>query len=443
MKRFLFFAFLVCGLMTSFEGADAQFSPGARSVGMGGAGLVFADGADAVDWNPANLTLSDGWSSTFLDVGGAGLVFGTTLGDLQEIASAGGGGDGGVVSRLPDTGLSISTVIEGFALDQLTSAADLPETGSALPTVGISFGQYGLKVRSRVFIDASMSRELVDLTVNGYDETKIQEYRVGDTELGVTSVSEVTASYGQTFRSRLSWGVGIRYVRGNLLSRGRLFEPEIDLGAETLLIRSAEVQSQGGSGYGMDLGLGVELPFGLRVSLSGRNVMQNMEWDEALVSHEAVLTGTDFDNNDFEELIDLFVEQSVDPTSVSLPVYEASRDLFHESYFPTVITVGVGWRSGSTTLELVGSRASPNGRFRSVWDDRVSLGAEQRLGFLALRAGFAKASDGVQAASGGIGLNLGPVGLDISGGILSGSMDGIDYTGTQATVGLSIRGEGR
>jgi hypothetical protein len=409
---------------------------------MGGAGLIYARDAAAVDWNPSNLALSTGWSLTVLDVGGAGLVSGATLGDLEEIANAGGSGDGSVVTRLPDDGLSFSTVVEGFVINQVSSAADFPGTGSAMPTVGGSFGPYGLMVRSRVFVDADMSREFVDLAVNGFDETKIQGYRVGDSSLGLTSVSEVTASYGRTFSGRFEVGAGVRYVIGNLLSRGQLFEPELDLNAETLLIRSAEVQSQGGSGYGVDLGLGMDLPYGIRISVSGRNVMQNMEWDDALVSHEAVLTDVDFDTKDFGELLDGFVGAPVDPGSVSLPVYEVARELFAESYFPTVMMGGVGWRAGSTTLELVGSWASSNGRFRSVWDDRLSFGAEHRLSFAAVRAGFARASAGVLAASGGLGLIFGRVVLELGGGILSGSLGGVDYAGTQGAISVTIRGGG-
>ena len=39
----------------------AQFSPGVRSAGMAGAGLLFATELDAVEWNPANLAWSRGW----------------------------------------------------------------------------------------------------------------------------------------------------------------------------------------------------------------------------------------------------------------------------------------------------------------------------------------------------------------------------------------------
>ena len=66
-------------------GVLAQFSPGARSVGMGGAGMVFSSGVDAIEWNPANLALDGGWNVSVGEVGVAALLSGVTFEDLQDI----------------------------------------------------------------------------------------------------------------------------------------------------------------------------------------------------------------------------------------------------------------------------------------------------------------------------------------------------------------------
>ena len=136
---------------------------------------------------------------------------------------------------------------------------------------------------------------------------------------------------------------------------------------------------------------------------------------------------------------------------MSLPVYQTAADLYRDAFFPTVFRAGVGWRAGGTAAELVGTSVSPRGRQRGDWDERVSLGIEQRLVFLTLRAGAAKGSDGLQVVSAGVGLGLGPVALDISGGLMSGGFEfaedivtpeDVDYAGGHITVSLQVRGGG-
>jgi hypothetical protein len=182
-----------------------------------------------------------------------------------------------------------------------------------------------------------------------------------------------------------------------------------------------------------------------------------------LVSHEATYRGCvggslacaggdDFDQLDFEEFIDRFDTQPVSGTSVSLPVYQTSQELFRAAYFPTVFRAGAGWRAGGTTVERVGTAVSPRGRQHNEWDERISLGVEQWLWILGLRAGGALGSNGLQAINGGIALGIGPVHLDISGGLMSGGFDfasglvtpeNVEYAGAQATISLQLKGGGR
>lgn len=59
--------------------SSAQMAPGARSVGMGGGGMVFATGVDAIEWNPANLGWSDGWNVSVFELGIATMSSGATF----------------------------------------------------------------------------------------------------------------------------------------------------------------------------------------------------------------------------------------------------------------------------------------------------------------------------------------------------------------------------
>ena len=419
----------------------AQWSASPRAAGMAGAGFVFASGYEAAEWNPANLAASKGWSLSLFEVGTSGLLSGTTLSDLYDIATAAGNGDPALVSGLPAAGFSVFSTVEGYALSRGAELADLPTIQAPIPTLGLSFGPFALRVRSQILSEGRISREVADLTVQGFNPERIQEYSVGDTGFRLESFTEVTAAFGHSF-GRLHVGAGVRMVRGHQLVQGRLFEPEIDLDQETMTVDAVAVEAPGGSGWGIDLGMAIDLGAGVRWSLAGRNIAQHMTWDDNLRTHQAQFTDSDFDNADFQELIDRFQPTDLDPNAVALPVFEAARGLFEQSYFPSIVRTGLGWTHGSTVIEAVGMAVGPRGRQHAQWDQRLSVGGEQGLGFLVFRAGYTIAEKGLRSLAGGLGLRIGPVRLDMGAGMLSGSYRGIDYDGLQGSIGMSIRGGG-
>jgi hypothetical protein len=442
---------------------SAQFSPGARSVGMGGAGMIYSSGVDAVEWNPANLALGTGWGVSLGELGGALLLSGVTYDDLRAIMDAGGSGNAALVARIPQSGISVSSVTEGFTTSRAASAGNLPRPGSPLPSFGVAVGPFGLRVRSRVLAEATLSKEVIDLMVNGFDPALIQSYRVGDTGFRTTSFSEITAAYGTVLGERLAIGAALRYVQGHQLTEGKFFEPIIDLVNETVDVTGVAVEAPGGRGFGLDVGVALDLGGGLRVGASASSVVQNLEWSDDLIGHEATFrgcddpftpscpNGDDFDL-DLEELIDRFQARPLDPSAVSLPVFQTAQDLYREAYFPMAFHLGGGWRSGRTTVELVGTSVSPRGRQRSEWDERISLGVEQRLSFFVARAGAAKGSGGLQVLSAGLGFGVGPVVVDVAGGLMSGGFEfaeglvtpeDVDYAGGQISVSLQLRTPGR
>ncbi|MEQ1858187.1 MAG: DUF5723 family protein, partial [Longimicrobiales bacterium] len=241
-------------LMLPGQAAFAQFAPGARAVGMGGAGMVFSSGVDAIEWNPANLALEGGWNVSIGEAGAAALFSGITLDDFRSMVEDDGGASQ-VVADLPSAGLTLATSTEGYLTDMGAEGEDLPRTGAAIPTIGLAFGSLGLRVRSRVLNEARMSKELADLIVDGFDASEMQNYRVGDTGFRTTSFTEFTAAYGATLGDRMAIGVGARYVKGNKLVEMRFFEPVLDLLNETADVTAAAVEAPGGSGYGVDVGL--------------------------------------------------------------------------------------------------------------------------------------------------------------------------------------------
>ncbi len=452
------FALLVV-LGSMAPAASAQMAPGARSVGLGGGGMVFASGVDAVEWNPANLARGTGWNVSAFELGLVGLGEGATVNEILSVfgADIGGAADlnvSDVVAGLPAEGITLSFVTEGFATAYATDRAEIPGPGSPLPSIGVAFGNVAVRLRSRVFTRMTLSRELADLIGNGFREENLLDYAVGNTAWQSAALSEVTVSYG-TVLGNLSLGVGGRYIAGHTLVNGRFFEPNIDAncvgsspppGCVPLSVTSVAVEATDGSGFGLDVGVALDLPAGIRASASGTNVAQKLTWNDDLVAHTAVYTDEDFDSNeDFVDLLDRFDGEALDPNGVTLPVLQTAENLFEESYFPQVYRLGVGWRSGGTTLEGMATKVSPRGRFTNPWDKRVSLGVEQALAVVTLRAGYALADQGVSALTGGLGLGTGPVLLEVSGGRFSGedSSDASPWEGYFGTVSLQLRGGGR
>jgi hypothetical protein len=415
---------------------------------MGGGGMVFAPGVDAVEWNPANLGRNRGWNVSVFEAGTGMATSGASLNGLFSLFDAALPGSdaedpSAVIAAIPEEGLRVTSVSEGFAFAFAADASGLPTAGRPLPTIGVAVGPVGVRVRGRVMSELRLTREVADLIGMGFDSNRIEEYSVGETGWGSTWVTEFTASYGTMVGDILSVGVGARYVMGHGMVQGRLSEPELDLVARSLSLESVVVESPGGHGFGIDLGAALDLPAGFRLSASGSNLMSRMSWDERLMAHSADFTEADFaQGRDYSELVDVFESRPVEPSTASLAVYQASEGLFDQNFYPQVLRGGLGWRSGGTSVEVVGIRVSPRGRMASAWDQRVSFGVEQQIPVLTLRAGYAMGRDGSRTVTGGLGIGLGPLLLEGSAGVFTGDTSLLERQDFYATVALQLRGGG-
>jgi hypothetical protein len=430
---------------------------------MGGTGMVFAKGVEAIELNPANFGWASGWNLSIYEAGFSALGDGATVPEVAAIFGAEFNlpviGEtpsdiAPVIERLSGLGgLRMSSVSEGFLTAFGAEEAGIPRPGDPLPSIGIAIGPIGIRARSSVMADLTLSSELADLIGNGFAPENIQSYAVGDTGWRTTSFSEVTVSYGTTLGGLLSVGVGGRYVMGHGLVSGRFFEPRIDLNDTSIEVDAVAVQAATGTGYGLDVGLSLDLPLGFRAAASGTNIAQNMTWDEGLIAHSATYVGcaastvgcaSDFDaaTTDFIDLLDRFQAEPIVANEVPLDVYLASQGMFEESYFPQVFRGGLGWQAGGTSLEVVGTRVSPRGRFTSPWDERVAVGVEQKVPLLTVRAGFAQAQDGLTAVTVGGGLRLLGFNIDVGGGKFSGDGASTVWDGYHASVAVQLKGGG-
>ena len=131
-------------LLASPNGVIAQMSPGARSVAMGGGGMVFATGVDAVEWNPANLGWAGGWTFLNVEVGVSAISSGATFDEIlailgEDVLGAGDLDVAQIINNLPSDGFRLSAVSEGYATAWGVEQAYLPTPTTPLPTSGIAF----------------------------------------------------------------------------------------------------------------------------------------------------------------------------------------------------------------------------------------------------------------------------------------------------------------
>lgn len=400
--------------------AAAQISPSPRGTAMGGAYVGLARGYEALDWNPANLALdtSPGWSLGLFQPALAGTVLGPEWGDFtllieDEITAQ---DQQEFLANVDANGLNFagSAEVQGVAL--------------SIGPVAVGFTMVGLA-------NANLSRELLDLyldtrVLGDIDQDKISEYRVGDTSFRDAGYYTVSAGYGHAVSDMLglsfpmSLGVTARLVSGRDLQRARMFEPRVDIDAQTFTIPLAAIQSKGGTGYGVDLGLAAQPRPGITVGLAVENAFQRMNWDEDLQYRYTELSAEDLGELSADEIVDQLEARPLDPSSAPLEAYILGEDFFKETWAPRVLRVGGSWENThGTTAGVTFATTQGKGELHAGWPSYVGVGLEQKLLFLSLRGGFATGG-GANLLTAGVGLDLGVAELAVSGLRAGGNEEG-------------------
>jgi len=207
-------------------------------------------------------------------------------------------------------------------------------------------------------------------------------------------------------------------------------------------VNGVAVAAPSGRGFGIDVGAVFRPLPSLTLGLAVRNAVQRLTWDDALVVYAADISDDDFDTRDAEEILDRFQGEELDPRGASLRTYEAARGLFREAFFPRIFLLGAGVSSSrGGSVQVTYSATQGPGRLAGPWDDRISVGLEQDLPLLTLRAGYAAAADGLRAATAGLGLHLGVVRLDAMVGRITGTGGGGGATeGLMGALAVSLEG---
>ena len=407
--------------------AAAQVPLTPRGLGMGAANLALARGHDALFLNPANLGLPGNphWSVALPQVAGSLTLVGPRFGDLPDLKNYDDVSQqrrDELLARIPAAGTQVATELR----------APLFVMQSRRVSLGVAYAMIG---------DHTVSKDLVDLILNDYDEGRT-DYAVKNTSGRRASFWDVALGFGHAV-GPLSVGVTGHYYRGGTLLQSRMFEPRYDLPAEDLEVDYVSVMARGGSGYGVDVGLALQPLPALSLSAAVRNAFSRMQWTKTLRYRSITFNRADFTTVD--NPVDLLSryensEQELDATAVPATVAETLPGLYDEAYFPATLQLGGAWRLPSHTDLAASYQAHlTGGRLGAAWDRSLNLGVQQKLPLVTLRAGYATNLQG-GAASGTLltgGASLGVLHLGV-GKYSNGEFGGGAREGWVGTFGVSV-----
>ena len=293
-------------------------------------------------------------------------------------------------------------------------------------------------LRQHTVLSALVSRELIDLAVNGFNPDQINEYAAKSTAIRSFTLTSATVSFSKRYSERLTGGFGIRYVRGKKLLTGRVFEPEIDVDNGLLSASAAAIEARGGNGWGLDLGVTYQLAPTLYASLAIQNVWQRMHWSEQLWVSQSALSQDDFGASDLRTIINRFKASELDVNAATLEAYFTSQDFYEGAFFPRITRAGIGWRAGNgTELQLTGARSWGRGTLIPARPDRVAAGVHYPWKLLRLRSGFALEQGGTRQIAFGIAVD-GGFSIDLGGGWTQGSGKFGSMHGLSFSLGLGL-----
>jgi hypothetical protein len=403
-------------------GARAQVPAAPKELGMGGAYLGIARGYESIFLNPANLAVPGrpSWSLAFPQVAVGGTLLGPDVRDLRDLAQ---------FQELP-----------GTRQEELLGLIPGRGTGGGFslraPLVALSVGGVGLGVAYASTGSHTVSRDLAELFLRGYEDGRTA-YSVGNTGGERATYWDLALAYGRAV-GPVSLGATAHYVRGGSLVRTKLFEPRVNLEAQDVQVDYVGVLARGGSGYALDVGAAyLPLPT-LTVSAGLSNAFSRMTWSDDLRVRQITFDRQMIENATPRDLMNRYQysEKPLDPGAVSLRVYDTAEGIYDEAYFPTVGRLGLAWSPlGRTRLSADVHRKLTNGRLGDPWDQRVAVGIQQSLSLISVRGGYSVGNDGGNML--GSGLSIGPLDLGVARYQHS-SVRGDAQRGWMATLGLGV-----
>jgi hypothetical protein len=405
--------------------AQSSLTPGA--VGMGGAYVAVARGQEALFTNPANLALpgSPRWSAAAGTLLVGASVRGLTARQLADLVRYDDRTDQerqALLAAVPPAGTGV-------------------EVEARAPLLALQVHRFAVGVGYGVVGSHTVNRSIVDLVLNGYQPART--YTIENTEGFRASYWDFAVAYGRRV-GRVSLGATGRYVAaGDLVRSGLVSVDTVRTGPAVtdLRVTYAGVRTRGGGGFGLDLGAAAEPVPGLTVGASVGNLLSTVRWSAHPELRTVVLDAADYRDGDRQAILDRY-EQSGRPYSGSeggdaVHLLADRLDADRQAGLPAQLRLGAAYRVRTgTTLAAGYQEQLETNAFSGPWTRRASLGVQQRIPLVTLRAGLASDLGDATLLSGG--LSLGPLQLGLAR-VARGDAQGSE--GWIATVGLAGRSD--
>lgn len=410
--------------------AAAQTPLTPRALGMGGAYIGVARGQESLFQNPANLGLpnSPHWSVAVPQISFGVQTRGiepSDVWDLRDFGSLSDAERADILADVPPGGTNLDLDVQ-------------------VPIFALQVGRFAVGAGYALVGDHSVNRSLVDLVLTGFEPAKLPQYNVENTGGSRAEFFDVRAAYGHRI-GPVSLGATGHWFLPRTLVRSAFVEVDtIRNGSgvpEDVQVTYAGVRTEGGSGFGMDLGAAVQPMPGLTLGVALDNVVNTMKWDDDLRLRTVVLDRDDYENGDAEQILNEYEENEVAYQGSSDPQIAALADRLladRDVGLPMTLRVGAAYEAGrGATVAASYQSALEDSPLTGLWENQLSVGWQQKIPVVTLRAGISTDLDSGNMLTGG--LSLGPIQLGI-GRLHTGSGD--DKTnGWVATFAFSQRSD--
>ncbi len=392
------------------EAAFAQVS--VRSWGMGGTGVATARGLDAVNYNPANLAFSEGFTvglaAAAVDVHNNSL----SLDRYNEI-----------------TGTYLDTEAKDKLLSDIPDAGFQMDANVSASVFGLQSGNFALSFNALGNGSGNLDKDYFDLVLFGNELDETVDF--SNTNGEGYAMGSAALSYGGVImsgeQSKLSVGVSAKYLYGAYEMHvqdayGSLNTTMDEISGEAYV---STVTSDGGQGYGVDLGLAYQTAGGWNLGMSMENLYTTVTWDSnvELNEYRVDASGINALNDDLDNAV-----TRTDTTYVA--------DSYSTS-LPQQLRFGAANRFGAFDVAFDYVQGFEDRGVTST-TPRFHVGTEWWLtGIVQPRVGLSVGGVAGTGASAGLGLKLGYWRVDLAA-VSRGELDPNQTKGLAFAMGTSL-----
>jgi Family of unknown function (DUF5723) len=391
MKRKVFLIIVLMVMLFGQRLANANHYNNARSLAMAKSFTSLALNYQVLGVNPANLALQNN-GSLGLEFFSAGVRLSNNSFSLSDYNNYNGehlsqADKDDILSKVPVDGLEGSFE-------------------SGLSALSFSTGSFAVGLTGNGNGNINLDREILELIFNGNS--------VGDS-VDVSNAfgtgiahADFNVSYGaqlkQTKWGTLNWGINLKYIYG--LAFAEVEEAQGYISTQTGGINSeGAIQiktSEGGSGFGMDVGFSAQYKQNWVFSLAVTNLISKINWNKEnqLKTYSFAWSNWTVENSDDDSLItsDEFDEEIGSFSKSLAPQLAMGASTSYKS-----LLVSFDFKQGFSNLGNVSTKP------------QFSIGCEAGfLSVLPLRAGVSLGGIEGSSAAVGFGLNLRPFYLDFA-----------------------------